>query len=92
VLIVSGFACLEKRLKREQRAKLASWSPPDGPEHERLRALIDASGMTAHGWSVETAADERCIGCEVRWRALPSDVSPPAVVGELERLPGVTAL
>ena len=89
-----GFRWFEKRVERYQRAELSITIAGDSLSADDLRARLEAAKFHIKSLSVTHSISEgrRKLDCEVRWPSLQGSAEVPAIVNELEALPGIVDL
>jgi putative Mg2+ transporter-C (MgtC) family protein len=91
LLVLEGLKWMEKRRRQDRRATLAVVLQEVGPADEQLAVYLKQAGYEAGRWAVSYNQPDatRALQIEVRWRAYPEDVKPPALLNALVQEPGV---
>jgi putative Mg2+ transporter-C (MgtC) family protein len=94
LIVLSLLKRFEAWILHDRQATLTITTGPDGPTENALCAIIRSAGfeLLSLGAVIDVAEKRREFVCEIRWRAKMSETSEPALLGELEHLPGVSRL
>jgi putative Mg2+ transporter-C (MgtC) family protein len=94
LLVLEGLKWAEKRRKQDRRATLGVVLRSEGPTDEQVAAYLNHAGYNLGAWAVSYNQPDssRALKIEVRWRAYPKDVRPPAFLTALVQEPGVLRL
>jgi putative Mg2+ transporter-C (MgtC) family protein len=94
MIVLSVLKWLEVWLPRDRQGTLNVARGPDGPTDSEIFRIIRAAGfqILSVGIIVDPAEKRRESICELRWRAASTEIGLPAILGVLERLPGVLRL
>ncbi len=89
-----GLKHLEEFMRQAVHGTLTLALAPDAPTDAALRERIGRSGCQILSWGVyaDRSQNRREITCELQYRAIPSDIAPPAIVEELRSDPVVIRL
>jgi putative Mg2+ transporter-C (MgtC) family protein len=90
-LVLEGLKWIERRRRQDRRATLALVLKQKDPTDEEVAAHLKREGYEAAAWPVryDQPDSSRALKIEVRWRAYPQDVKPPAFLDTLVQEPGV---
>jgi putative Mg2+ transporter-C (MgtC) family protein len=90
-LVLEGLKWIERRRRQDRRATLALVLKQTGPTDEEVAAHLKREGYETGAWAVryDQPDSSRALKIEVRWRAYPQDVKPPAFLDALVQEPGV---
>jgi putative Mg2+ transporter-C (MgtC) family protein len=93
-VVLWGFRWFENRVERYQRAELRITISGDRLSAEDLRARLEAAKFRIRSLSVTHSVSEgrRRLDCEVRWPSQQGSAEVPAILNELEALPGIVEL
>jgi putative Mg2+ transporter-C (MgtC) family protein len=93
-LVLWGLRWFENRVERYQRAELRITVSGDYLSAEGLRDRLRAAKFQIKSLSVTHSVSERCrkLDCEVRWPSPQGSAEVPAILHELEALPGIVEL
>lgn len=85
---------IERRIRREHRARLSVELSPEGPEQTNLRRRLEEAGLSIIGTraAIHTDSERREYLFELRQLRKFAHTEPPAVFGELAQVPGVIKL
>jgi putative Mg2+ transporter-C (MgtC) family protein len=91
LLVLEGMKWMEKRRRQDRRATLAVAIKLEGPTDEKVAGLLSQAGFEARTWaaSYNQTDSSRALRIDLRWRAFPQDVKPPAFLRALAQEPGV---
>ncbi|HEX3662667.1 MAG TPA: MgtC/SapB family protein [Acidobacteriaceae bacterium] len=92
--VLTALRGLETIIERYQPATLILVTGEEGPTLDELRTRLEAARMRIRSLSVEHSPVDhrRSLRCHVRWPSLGGPAHPPAILDELERLPGLIRL
>jgi len=92
--VLAALRGLESIIERYQPATLILVTAEDGPTPDQLRARLEAARIRIRSLSVEHSPVDRrqSIRCQVRWPTVGGASRPPALLDELQRLPGLVRL
>lgn len=90
-LVLSGFRGFESTIERYQPATLVVVTAEDVLSPDDLRARLEAAHFHIRSLSLDRSPANRrqSFRCEVRWPTPAGASHPPAILDDLERLPGV---
>lgn len=93
-VVLWGFRWFESRVERYQRAELSITIAGDRFSAEDLRSRLEAAKFRIRSLSVIHSVSEgrRKLDCEVRWPSERGSAEVPAILNELEALPGIVQL
>ncbi len=94
-VVLWGFRAVERRFERYQRAQLKVLVQGDEVTPQQLREKLKASDFQIKSFSLSSYNTQRrrSMDCDLRWASSSgNETSVPALVAELERLPGVIQL
>ncbi len=92
--VLTALRGLETIVERYQPATLILVTAVDAISANELRVRLEAAHIRIRSLSVEHSTDDcrQSFRCHVRWPALSGPAHPPAVLDDLQRLPGLVRL
>jgi putative Mg2+ transporter-C (MgtC) family protein len=94
-LILAGLKGIEFALPREHQAELTITLSPAGPQDTEIETRLKTSGMRVKSHSLISSMLDgapKTVGWHVRWEGKREESSPPNVIRELEKQPGIERL
>jgi putative Mg2+ transporter-C (MgtC) family protein len=91
LLVLEGLKWTEKRRRQDRRATFAMVIKQAGLTDEQVAVYLKQAGYETGTWAVsyDQPDSSRALKIEVRWRAYPQEVKPPAFLSALVQEPGV---
>jgi putative Mg2+ transporter-C (MgtC) family protein len=94
LIVLSALKWLEVRLPHDRQGTLVITTGGDGRIEEDLLQIIGSAGfeILSLGKVVDRSENRREITCDLRWRAIPTELGEPEFLKVLEQRPGVSRL
>lgn len=94
LIVLSVLKWMEVWVPHDREGTLKFTSGPDGPTDDVVFGIIRSAGfqILSVGIVVDGTEKQREYTCELRWRAMSTEIGEPAFLRALEQLPGVLRL
>ena len=95
LFVLAGLRKVEDQMPKRHSGTLKLTVAAEGPDQQELEALLKDAGISPQSLSLSynaPLAGSKAFGWKVQWKDKGQHASPPPIIGELSKHPGVQAI